>query len=252
MTSLQGPGRQNSQEPYADLIARLEQMRRELGDLTSSVLKSAGIRVSDQVTTVDRTLAVDGALDVSGLLRILASAVVSGEVKSSNYTPGVSGWRMTDTGLEVNDITLRGGIVGNDALANPVTFGSGWDYEEGYGTPAGSWVTVATTSLTIPAGFTEMQFTAVGAANGLNNNGSTTNMYARIARSVGSGSYTSPQGQVALPAGFQGIATTVYLWNEPVTPGEVHLFEFQVWTNLAYAASTYNYARLDVAAQFTR
>jgi hypothetical protein len=45
-----------------------------------------------------------------------------GNVESGNFVAGSAGWRAgSDGNLEVNDITLRDRIIGNDALTNPLT-----------------------------------------------------------------------------------------------------------------------------------
>src|SRR5690349_15997908 len=63
-----------------------------------------------------------GTLQVDGDL-----VVKDGEVRSSNYVAGVSGWRLRPDGtIEMNDAQIRGGIIGNDALTNPVIPGSVW------------------------------------------------------------------------------------------------------------------------------
>lgn len=150
-------------------------------------------------------------------------------------------------------LSLPAGIIDNDALANPVTFDADFGHGSGYATPSGAWLEVAAASITIPAGFTRLQFTAAAMANGLNSSGSTANMYVQIIRTIdGGGSYSSQQGQIALPAGFQGVASTFYLWNEAATPGEEHRFSLQVWTSAAFEASEYNYARVDVSALYRR
>ena len=233
--SLQGPGRQNSPEPWADLLARLEATRRELSDVTSSLLRSAGISVSPEGMSVESALRVLGDLNVSGDAQFSGDTEIGGNA------------RITGT------LSLPAGIIDNEALANPVTFDADWGAGESYATPMGAWLEVASASITIPAGFTKMQFTAAGMANGLNSTAATANMYVQIHRTVnGGGGYTSQQGQVALPAGFQGVASSFYLWNEAVVPGEVHRFALRVWTSGAFAASAYNYARVDVAALFGR
>ena len=59
---------------------------------------------------------VDGSLVVQG-----------GDAKSGNFATGSTGWHLDHTGnAEFNDLTLRGGIIGNDALTNPVIPQSVW------------------------------------------------------------------------------------------------------------------------------
>lgn len=118
------------------------------GDLTAT-----GETVLNGALDVGAATTIGGDLDVSGLLRVLASAIVSGNIRSSNFVAGSSGWRLTSTGLEVNDITLRGGIIGNDALTDPVraTAGSAnTGTAVSIGTSAGSYATV---TISVPTGY---------------------------------------------------------------------------------------------------
>ena len=64
---------------------------------------------------------ISGDLDVTGLLRILSNATVTGSIRSQNFVANTSGWRLTSTGLEVNTLTAKDAIIGNQALAAPVT-----------------------------------------------------------------------------------------------------------------------------------
>ena len=88
--------------------------------------------------TADNGLTIEGSLTVT-----------SGQMQG-NYAAGSSGWHLDHSGnAEFNDLTLRGGIIGNDALTNPVVPQSVWK-----GTTANFGLTVpwvGLTSQTLPA-----------------------------------------------------------------------------------------------------
>lgn len=242
MTSLQGPGRQNSPEAFSDLVHQLVSIKRELNDATSSLLRTAGIRVRPEGMTIERALEVLGSLDVSGDLDVTGSATFSGDT--------TIGGNAAITGT----LSLPAGIIDNEALASPVRMGSNWAYDEGFAIPTATWTSVANATIEIPQGFTRLQFTAVGMVNGRNSTASTQNMYVRVIRQINDTGpvFDSPQGQIPLVAGFNGVASATYIWGESVNPGEVHRFTVQVWVSNAFAATTSNYGRIDISALFTR
>jgi len=141
--SLQGPGSQNSPEPFADLVTRLQSVQRELGDVTSAVLRSAGIRVSPEGMSVESALAILGNLDVSG------DATFSGDMRIEGT------------------LSLPAGIIDNEALANPVESRSGHNAATGFG-----WTTAevdrAPVAIAVPPGFTKATVTAVASAYAYN------------------------------------------------------------------------------------
>lgn len=61
---LQGPGRQNAPEPLADLVQQLVNIRRQLNDVQSALLKSAGLQVEPDLLRVLGSLVVEGDLSV--------------------------------------------------------------------------------------------------------------------------------------------------------------------------------------------
>jgi hypothetical protein len=88
-------------------------------------------------------------------------------VASSNYAAGASGFKLDATGnAEFNSLTLRGGIIGDDALQHPTKVLKNFaDVNNTTLTVAGADLAVA--SITVPAGFTSAQvlcFASVGNA----------------------------------------------------------------------------------------
>lgn len=164
----------------ASAIAELGRQAREAA---SGLFAQAGIRIERALMTISRGLRVEGDLEstgsatfggdlastgsatfggdltTTGLARLLADlevggdGVVTGLLQSNNFVPGVSGWRLTPTGLEVNTLTAKDAIIGNAALANPVTgnaAGTATASAWGVGT---AMATKATATITVPAGF---------------------------------------------------------------------------------------------------
>ena len=84
---LQGPRRQNSPQPYDDLVARLAKLRNDLSDLTGSILRSAGIAVSDMLMTITRSLRVEGTFEstsnakIGGSLDVTADTTLGSSVR---------------------------------------------------------------------------------------------------------------------------------------------------------------------------
>lgn len=83
---LQGRRPTNSPEPGADLVRRIRDIGRELNDLTGSILRSAGIRLSETLMTITRSLRVEGTFEstsnatIGGSLDVTADASLGGSV----------------------------------------------------------------------------------------------------------------------------------------------------------------------------
>lgn len=93
---------------------------------------------------------------------------------SDNFVHGVSGYSFQgDTGnAEFNDLTLRGGIVGNDALTNPVLPGSVWVTASNF-TVSPSWNTVINYNAIVPPGVTSAEIHAQARVTAFYNNAGT-------------------------------------------------------------------------------
>lgn len=130
--SLQARTRNNNPDPMSEITRRLGDLSRRINDVSGSILRSAGIAVTQTLMTITRGLRVEGTLDVTG------DAVFSG------------------------DLAVPNGSITNDALANPVApqeFGAS---AVGWSAPASTWTTVASASLTVPVGFTRAIVYAIG------------------------------------------------------------------------------------------
>ena len=72
---------------------------------------------------------------------------------SDNFEADVSGYRLAET-PEFNDIKLRGGIIGNDALTSPTSPQAPYDYVTGFSVPY-DLTNLRTLTLPVPSGFTK-------------------------------------------------------------------------------------------------
>lgn len=74
---------------------------------------------------------------------------------TSQAVPGTVGWALggpLGTAI-INTLVLRQGIIGNDALTNPITVATAQNWTQGWGLPNPEQ-TLATASIVVPAGFT--------------------------------------------------------------------------------------------------
>jgi len=155
---MSAPGLGNVPPPSADWMAKkIKELEKAIADLRTAR--------SGNYTTIDGTLDVPGNLNVSGTtsldgsLTLQGGAVLtaSGDVQSANYDPGNAGWKLDGTtgDIEINDITLRGGIIGDDALTNPTDLATFEGVATFSMTVPTSFASVISKSVTVPAGFTK-------------------------------------------------------------------------------------------------
>lgn len=117
--------------------------------------------------------------DIEDLKRSVTSMqallVANGTIQSPNFngvaatnTVGTTGYGLDGpTGNAVfNNIALRGGIIGNDALANPVSPLAANGSTTGLSNTFGSYVAANTQTLAVPAGFTQANVVAIGVGSG--------------------------------------------------------------------------------------
>ena len=179
----------------------------------NNVLANTGLSVpSPGVTQVDGTFNVLGTENVSGNLNVTGSATIGGAttisgattvsgtngIQSSNYVSGTSGWKFNGTSLEANT-----GVIGNGALANPVTPNIVNVRTTGFAIPI-PYTEVASINLTVPAGCTRLLANVTAWVQGYNskttggNNGAGGDyIYARVV--IG-----SQQSAANTPTGVSG------------------------------------------------
>lgn len=111
--------------------------------------------------------------------RSLESASIGdGGLRSANFDgdlatgqAGTEGWGLggPDGRYAIfNDIVLRGGIIGNDALTNPIQAEANRAHAENFGLPTTTYAVLAQFNFTVPAGFTRGLVTAVAIVNAVN------------------------------------------------------------------------------------
>lgn len=124
--SLQGPGRDTDPDPLVQLAHRIRDIKRDVNDVTSNVLRMAGLRAEPDLLRVLGSLVVEGSETVSGTLNVTGDTVIGGT------------------------LSLPAGIIGNDDLANPVSFAGNKGSVNAVVPPA-SYGTACTANLTIPS-----------------------------------------------------------------------------------------------------
>jgi len=141
--------------PRDDFTRWMRELDRRIGLVEQrSAFANSGMSVPGPgVVQVDGNLNVVGSLGVHGPTTIDGTTVVSGTagLASSNYSPGVAGWKFDGTSLEANT-----GVVGDGALANPITPDRIYAAATNFAAPFGSWNQVASTTVAVPAGRTRL------------------------------------------------------------------------------------------------
>ena len=100
-----------------------------------------------------------------------------GGIDSDNFVEGESGYRFSDDGnAEFNDLTLRGGIIGNDALTEPVVPYVAHGEANNF-TVSTTLTTKASVTVTVPAGYTRAMVSAVASASAYNPTASSDYIY---------------------------------------------------------------------------
>lgn len=191
------------------------------------------------------TVAADGVTQVNGSL-----VVQSGEAKSGNFAAGSTGWHLDHSGnAEFNDLTLRGGIIGNDALTSPVATGQAFVGTSGFGlSVAGAWL--LTRTATVPTGFTVCTVTAFGRVAAINSTATGDGLYSALDVNGAGGSQFStfvPAGQASTST--VGFSTTL----TSLTAGATVTTRLFASTGLAsWASNAANGADLSVTFLWTR
>jgi len=227
--SLQGPGRQNDPGAFADLAQQLQRIRGELNDVGSAILRAAGIRVSPESMTIERTLEVLGSLDVSG------NATFSGDMRIEGT------------------LSLPAGIIDNDALSNPIEFvdAAGNSAGIGYGT---TFAAHGVCTLSIPAGFTKFTFSGSSVARCYNSSGATVYLYVQTySKVVGAAESWGATCQDTIANGFQSTVAAPHSVTHSIPPGATQV---QVWasvrTTAPVGADATNFAGIEGVALFSR
>jgi hypothetical protein len=174
----------------------------------------------------------------------------SGGIDSDNFVAGTSGYSFKSNGnAEFNDLTLRGGIIGNDALTDPVS----GDIDAGGSTTN---FAVSTTSsakhsstIPVPAGFTQALVMCSASVTANNNTASFDYMTVQAAvNGVGGGSISIPVN----PGEFNGTTVTRTSLLTGLSGGTISVQAFAGTTVGNWAAHSSNIANVNALAIFTR
>lgn len=131
-------------------------LRRQLTELRAARTLDASTISPNGTLHVDGTLAVAGNLTVTGTTALGGTVTVDGVLDSDNYVAGATGFNIDGTTgtPEFNDLILRGGIIGNDALSSPVVpaIVNATDFNNTF---TGTMTAYLTHAVTVPTGFTQ-------------------------------------------------------------------------------------------------
>jgi len=265
---------QNHLPPSSDwLIRRLQELERKVEmlagartltnasiDSGSLTIKGGQLIVQDASGNVIDTIDANGITVTGGSIAVTGGNLTisgSGLAKSGNYAAGAAGWKLDSSGnAEFNNITLRGGIIGDDALANPVTgdvrFAGGSNYSLSPGTPG---VARATASFTVPTGFTQVIIQVVVNDSAINSTASTDILQSYCKVLAPSGAYFdgSAPGADAPSHAFAASTVSVSGLLGGLSGGNAVQVTSQPYTNTtAWAASTGNATSFNAFALFLR
>jgi hypothetical protein len=186
----------------AHLVENRRQMQRQAN--SSSFARSGMSATAEGETTVDGTLNVGGNLAVSG------HAAITGT------------------------LSLPSGIIGNDALANPVVPGLIYAFEQPFALTT-SDVAFLTRTVTVPAGFTSAAVSVVGRLFAINPNAGYDYLSA-VSKIDGTGGASIPL--LVQPSGGSGINVSPFSRVlTGLTPGGTFSLEVRGNTNVANWAS---------------
>lgn len=155
------PGLAGSQFPSEDaLVRRIKDLERDVQQLRSAnQLATAGIRAIDGGIVVDGSMDVQGAETVSGTLAVTGNADFTGNVHIGGT------------------LDLPAGIIGNDALSDPIVPGAYHSDIQNISITSGPNVEKLRIDVPVPAGYTRALVSLTATMNMLNNSGATDSAY---------------------------------------------------------------------------
>lgn len=129
-----------------------------------------------------------------------SSPTFDGDLASNN--PGSQGWALGPNSAAFGTLILRSSIIGNDALAGAV-MPQVHDDDAAVSTVPHAATTVVSSTITVPAGFTQALVMAVGCMNAFNSTAGTD--FLQIAVDVNGSTSSKNQGQ-ALTGAFATVS----------------------------------------------
>jgi len=149
------------------LLDKIKALELQIKEAMSNLLGTAGIRLTQLGMTIDSSLTIGGSETVDGPLVVHGTADFDGATTIGG-TLGVTGDATFsgDTSIGGNaaitgTLSLPSGIINNDALANPIQVQSIYLDVSNFAVTT-SWVSLASSTITVPAGFTSALVTVTG------------------------------------------------------------------------------------------
>jgi hypothetical protein len=157
------PGLAGSQFPSEDaLIRRIKDLERDVQELRSAnQLAPAGIKAVDGGIVVEGSETVNGPLTINGATDITGAMDVTG---NADFTGNVHIGGTLD---------LPAGIIGNDALSDPIVPGAYHSDIQNIAITSGPNVEKLRIDVPVPAGYTRALVSLTATMNMLNNSGAT-------------------------------------------------------------------------------
>lgn len=174
-----------------------------------------------------------------------------GGIDSDNFVAGTSGYSFKNNGnAEFNNLTLRGGIIGNDALANPIQVSSVVGGATNFSISTTSTLK-SSYSLTVPAGFTQAVVLCFASGNAINSTGATDYLTVQAAvNGATGGGVNSTVASGAYGTTITGVRTSTL---SGLTGGATVTAEAWAGTQTAaWAASASNFVMINAFAVWLR
>jgi hypothetical protein len=190
------PGLPGSQFPSEDaLMRRIKDLERDVQQLRSAnQLATAGIRAIDGGIVVDGSMDVQGAETVSGTLAVTGNADFTGNVRIGGT------------------LELPNGIIGNDALADPLVPFAFHADAQNFALGNGDNLPIVSVTVTVPAGFTRAVVNATANLSAANSTGATDTLYCGLKVNGSGPGYSGragvPPGVAANPSKTAGVLLT--------------------------------------------
>jgi len=232
-----------------DLMRTIQDMQRDIRELRAqNILATAGITTQPDGITVGGALNVTGSETVTGSLTVSGSETVTGsiDVKGPATFEGTTtiGGNASITGT----LSLPAGIIGNDALTSPLSPLATHVGNSNFGLPTGSFVQVASATISVPAGYTQALVFAMATMHAFND-GTTGDAYLSVnidGTAIGAASQTTADASqgVIIPATGTHLLT-----------GLGSSFSVTVGAKAspnAWGANVVNFVNLDVMTIFLR
>jgi hypothetical protein len=245
---------------FADLRRELTELR-AARTLEAATIGAGGITVrGGQIVIQDVAGNVLDTLDANGLTVSGGSVTINngnlvvtgtGLAESGNFVAGTSGWALRPDGnAEFNDLTLRGGIIGNDALTNPTYPAAQHADATNFALPLVLAEKVRTT-FTVPSGFTKALVFAATQMNAVNTTANPD--YCFLSTSINGSSPAWSAGTLTAAGAFVGISSPAAALLTSLTGGSTFYVAALASSQTAiWPANANNTVNVDATVTFWR